>query len=83
MWGGGSLSGIMHLGNGIETELLLWVKRNELIKFCSCDWALKKAAPAKWNDKSLDFFLGSFAFPVAAIAVERLFPCRRFPIVLP
>ena len=82
MWGGGSLSGSMHLGNGIETGLLLWDKRNGLSKFCSCDWALKKATPAKCNDKSLGFFLGSFAVPVAAIAVERLFSCRRFPVVL-
>ena len=76
--GGGSLSGTMRLGNSTETELLLWDKRNGLTQFCPCGRALKKAAPA--NAKSSDFFRTLIAVPLAAIAVERLFPCRRFPV---
>lgn len=78
--GGGSLSGSMHLGNSIETELLLWDKRNGLTKFCPSGWALKKAAPA--NDKSSDFFFFRklIAAPVAAIAVERYSPVGDFQL---
>lgn len=59
----------MHLQWYLRTGLLLWDKRNGLVSSVPVTGP-EEGNPAKCNDKSLGFFLGSFAVPVAAIAVE-------------